>query len=496
MKFVIFILIIFTIKVAGQQPATFVKIFDFNNKISVGNKCMKVEGNEIFINYVTLCNQKGCSGLVKIDSEGKIVWQKLFSWTNTGNRNTIALDEEDLYLCNKDYIDNKHTISIIKINKENGDSLNNLKILNTSNIVQLAIDGCIINKENIIINGWIQGSTDTVTGILQWINKKGEIGILKEYRIPKNQANSIYDLTVKNNNLHFIMFNRQIGSGFEDSRRITTTDSVGQILSSFDYGHNNAGIFVPVGMTITPEDDFVFTAWQPDSIFGGGTTPQLVKTDKIGNVKWYYNWESSFFGQKIQYTISDVQMAKNGDIIGCGYIFKGYYDGYIFRMSGDGTMLWERRYNILDSLDTKFDAIFLNNVGEDSEGNIIASGSHTNSFNFDDKVVLIKTNADGCIDSIGCEYRTIIEEGTVSVGDISDSKKNIIYPNPSSSSLFLNKTMSKPYSYSIYNLLGEKISYKEMNSNEEIDISLLPDGNYLLSITDRERTYQVSFIKI
>jgi len=37
---------------------------------------------------------------------------------------------------------------------------------------------------------------------------------------------------------------------------------------------------------------------------------------------------------------------------------------------------------------------------------------------------------------------------------------------------------------------------KETIINDEIDISLLPDENYLLSIMDKERTYQISFIKI
>jgi hypothetical protein len=342
--------------------------------------------------------------------------------------------------------------------------------------------------DSLLIYGFAKMVDDTTSGIIQWIGLDGGIGKLKKYRTANNLQSAIYDLSPLQGKMAYVSFNRQknINNGSLDSRLIAFLDLLGKPTSHFDYDNDNGtSIYFPMSLAISNSEHVIFTAWQANSVPFGGDTPQLVFSTILGEVKWTYDWPSDLIESKEKYTISDLATTKNGDIIGCGYIFRGWYDGYIFRMNNEGKMIWERRYNIKDSLDEKLDAVFLNTVSEDIEGNIIASGSHTNSLSFNDEVILIKTNADGCVHGLGCAYRNILEDKATGVVNLTNNPYLTLSPNPFTEEIKItSEGRYDHFDIDVFDIMGKSIwSQKAQNHTLSISTLAWTQGLYIIKLS-------------
>ena len=76
-----------------------------------------------------------------------------------------------------------------------------------------------------------------------------------------------------------------------------------------------------------------------------------------------------------------------------------------------------------------------------------------------------------------------------------EQKKIKVFPNPSTDFLYLDSP-SAYFSFEIYSLTGVKMLYGQ-SKNQQIDISSLPGGMYLLQILDPEgHAVNVRFIKL
>ncbi len=486
---IVYFFLYISVKVVGQ-PTTFIKRFNLLDNNRGSSFSQLIEKDKIYLNIAGLCPKK-CSNVAKLNRFGNIEWKKSFPWSSIGNDNTMNISNNELLISSHNKKGVENLFQVILVNKNSGDSLGYVSTpLNLYNVKSNGLEGSILYKDTLLFYGWAIMLDDTVSGVIQWIKLNGDVGKFIEYRVPNNYQNGMFDITQGNDgNLYFISFNRQWPKGPNlDARRITVINKEGEIVNAFNYDHNDdGGIFVPMALAINKENDLIFTAWQSDAVPNGNNTPQLVRTSDAGNLKWTYDWPSNFVNPKEQFTISDIQIAKNGDIIGSGYIFKGYYDGYLFRMTEDGKMLWERRYNVLDSLDDKLDGVFLTNLAEDDEGNIIASGSHTNSFNNYDEVFLVKTDASGCIEGQDCIYRLIIKDKTVPVTDLSDHQNEIkVYPNPIIDLVNLDLPENNSnYNYTISDIYGRSIISKTKQQGKiSFDCSTWSPGIYILSIED------------
>ncbi|RFC53112.1 T9SS type A sorting domain-containing protein [Brumimicrobium aurantiacum] len=85
--------------------------------------------------------------------------------------------------------------------------------------------------------------------------------------------------------------------------------------------------------------------------------------------------------------------------------------------------------------------------------------------------------------SIPCDYST--------VGLTEEAKSNInIYPNPVNNALKISSNFEKKYTYEIYNLIGEKVSFGGVLNNQ-IDVSSLEYGTYLLKLNDGLEEFSV-----
>ena len=71
-------------------------------------------------------------------------------------------------------------------------------------------------------------------------------------------------------------------------------------------------------------------------------------------------------------------------------------------------------------------------------------------------------------------------------------------PNPTSSIVFFDNSKENFNQVSIYNYLGQevsKINFNLLSKNQEVDMSNLSTGVYILKFSDREITKSVKVVK-
>jgi hypothetical protein len=76
----------------------------------------------------------------------------------------------------------------------------------------------------------------------------------------------------------------------------------------------------------------------------------------------------------------------------------------------------------------------------------------------------------------------------------SEHQKGIgIYPNPVHN--ILNITVEKPLEATIYTITGKEISTHKL-TNQQIDVSTLQSGSYLLKVKNKEGVFSQQFVKL
>jgi len=77
-----------------------------------------------------------------------------------------------------------------------------------------------------------------------------------------------------------------------------------------------------------------------------------------------------------------------------------------------------------------------------------------------------------------------------------DLKAIMVYPNPANDKITIECAGNQSLNLSVYNIVGEILLQKELNKSiNEIDISSLSKGVYLIKITDASETVQQKLIK-
>lgn len=185
--------------------------------------------------------------------------------------------------------------------------------------------------------------------------------------------------------------------------------------------------------------------------------------------------------------------ASNGDIIAGGYNYEasgGQEKGWLFRATPEGDILWERYFS--DSLQRPWSPIFFYDIIENTDGNIVCVGDVEDSIpsigiNVDRNInmVLLITDHEGCLHSgcpSGLQYITAAPEAS----HPEPLQWLEVAPNPANDILKVNlpalanvKTMR----LELWDAVGRvavKHPLNEPGEQEEIDISLLLSGYYIL----------------
>ena len=198
-----------------------------------------------------------------------------------------------------------------------------------------------------------------------------------------------------------------------------------------------------------------------------GSCGYLLKTDLSGDRVW--SKEFCFPNSNIRF-ISSVE-----DTSGNFYVSGEYYEGsersaILIKTNSNGDTIWTRRFSGNGYAYPKC-------ITLDNNQNPMVIGHTTDTISNQDFIYLIKTDTSGNITST----ENLLMENKIRLN---------IFPNPVHSilSISCNDSKLKCYSFILRNIIGEIIYKQEEKSSphsliETIDLSLIPEGLYILETT-------------
>lgn len=204
-----------------------------------------------------------------------------------------------------------------------------------------------------------------------------------------------------------------------------------------------------------------------------------------------------FFPKDRARNIHSMTKATNGDIIGAGSV--SLYDlelgqgGYVFRMSPNGTLRWER---YLADVRFPIDNHFFNDVIEAEDGGIVLTGSLQDSFPNADpfpnnpNIWLVKLDSTGCLEP-GCG-RFQVMGTTVNTEEVHNSDNSLrLFPNPTASFTQLQWPPDTPLRYplnvQVYDLAGRSILQRQFTQAPTVlQCQNWPPGYYAVHVRDQE----------
>ncbi len=142
---------------------------------------------------------------------------------------------------------------------------------------------------------------------------------------------------------------------------------------------------------------------------------------------------------------------------------------------------------------SKHDAVYLLNVAEDSEGNIIASGSHLYRTTSMEDVILIKTNRDCCVENIECTDRVVTASEDIEL--ISLEEVPTIYPNPAAHYFTVKGQLADYDEMLLESLTGQQKFFGKIQSGH-YNTDNLANGLYFVKWTKNGKCIYVAKLVI
>ena len=239
----------------------------------------------------------------------------------------------------------------------------------------------------------------------------------------------------------------------------------------------------------------IVTRWF-DEEFGSANerNPYLICLNDQGEFVWRYNFNDNAY-KKFPVAITK---AANGDIIGCGYAVKPGYNyevGWLFRLSPNGELLWEREYV---SYTPTVNFLVPQGIDEDDNGNIIVTGGIIDAIptgGYEWNALLLKVLPNGCFTpncNGGAEDTLIVASTVVGIEEASPlppPKEGglVVFPNPANNFVqVLLPNTTKNATLQITDLQGrvvKTITPSFGGGKGEASTHDLPNGMYLVSYT-------------
>ncbi len=185
---------------------------------------------------------------------------------------------------------------------------------------------------------------------------------------------------------------------------------------------------------------------------------------------------------------------------GTAVLSGGTREGYLLKFKPDGETGWAKHFKIVEGQSGSFLAgVYPENLFIDKNCNIITSGVFAGKTDFDPSENSHVLNYSSSIQLRERESYILKLEQTDIVSGINDllSEKTAVktYPNPTASIVYISSdNFHDRHDVVVYNLLGEKL-LQQTYVHDQIDISGLSNGLYILEIHTGEITETFRIIK-
>ena len=481
-----------------SQVNTFQQNYDVDNGTSDSGYYMTSEGTGLVLGSGTLCKfgniELGCDGLLKVDSHGNLLWQKIyhaFPYSFDGRKIKHVFGDGYLF-CGSAFSSTGFHPFLMRLD-ENGDSL--WLRFYVDSLMRKAGDFEIKGDGKILVYGAGSIAPNYQHAFVMQTDANGE----KEWVTTIDVNSPQYrggDFHLLGNKDMVFGYKRSPLENFEHTLALTRTDSLGNVLWTKEY-QTNEDDYCNAYMTPLHNGGFVlgYCIDTSSSSIQYGKPPKLFATDSLGNLTWTH----TFTGAKRR-TITRLITASNGDIIGSGYrsLEDGLY-GWLFRLTQEGELLWKRAYQPEQPI--PIDIISeLNDVVETPDGGIAAIGTMMDSFpdgGISPDVWLLKVDGDGCF-TPGCTDSIVT--ATVERRDgVLHSGRQVYFrlsPNPVSgeAQVVFYQPVPQGARLRVFNAQGVPVAEREVppgSTEAQVDFSGLPPGLYLVQYLRQGRVLQV-----
>ncbi len=480
------------------QESYYFKELSFVDQTPIGGFHLEVDSLHFYVSSSSLCvNSEGdsvvCMVLSKHFEDASTDWIAYLPWCRSANKRAIKIRGDTIFVSGDGTGHQDDKIITTDFYSIDGQHLKHFEF-NYESIISndrplLFVNGNLFVKNELYIYGGLRSSHDEGLGWIQRLplngSKEKELLLFYENTIGNNSS-PMRDLMLDSDtSLVFISDISSPNGNRGQKKRITRIDLEGNQINEFLAPDTELSTNVLPNLVVTKEQNFIFTH-SVDSIFENFiNVHRVLSYDQFGNQLWTYNYP---YDREGTLTITEMETAKNGDVIACGFIENlGLTDGYLMRMNSDGHMLWERKY-------TKFKhdgsqvIMGLRDIREYYDGSLISIGT-----NAEGKMIILKTNSEGCLDMDYCGF----ENRLTSTADF-ESKLDInIYPNPVDRIINIEFQEFFCDKLIISNFLGETIQVVNLKtSSESLDFSEYSNGIYFLSFYKNDYFYDFRKVMI
>ena len=215
----------------------------------------------------------------------------------------------------------------------------------------------------------------------------------------------------------------------------------------------------------------------------------LIRLDSNGNNVWVR--KDRFSGYNYQNYMS-IYNTVDGNLMCIGLAGKeapnfpqlNDYQLLITKYDLDGNVLWYREYGKPDYLEYLYGSYI------SKDGGIVLTGRYENLYNpfYDVQTYVMKLDACGCLVP-GCDPNCLANGISQSV----NKNQLKVFPNPATTKLSIESNTIYNH-FCILNLYGQQILDGDLQANE-INISQLPKGLFILKLANDKEYVQVKFIK-
>lgn len=474
------------------------KLYDIAKASDAGWKLISV-GEYYYIMAANICspNSNFCTGLIKIDQQGNVIWKQIIDSVSPSSLNCMVSDGSSIYLTLRHNIQSTNNFRLLKFDL-NGNLIKEKRypiypvqrFSRTLNYHQ--------NKIYVNVLFWHDPFKPGNDSAQLWTFDTDFNEISKFSLTDKYFSEILYNFESTKDG-YFLSTKFFSKDAFWGSAKLIKFDSLGRKKWDVILPETLEELYYQFPLAAITPDTGSVVCWMQQREYRYRDTsefsPILYKYDRNGNLQW-----SRVYYALREQIIYNLFVTDKGDIITLGkddnpgrYSPNFRSTGWVTRVSPDGIVKWDRRIEDYRDLTT---SRFYSGV-EAKNGDLILCGSLV-SFSEDSTYAsadawVLRIDSNGCYNGY-CDTFAVISGLKKIEENAYKEKVYNIYPNPAKDYFYvLSKEDIPQYTELVlYNSSGKFVTNRPIHSREEkIHLENYPKGIYYYRIKVRDKTTQI-----
>jgi hypothetical protein len=471
MKYSTTITVIFLFINLGYSQDYFVRRYDFGTVEDIYQ--IREYNGRIFINTATFCNTE-CSFFSEIDTSGNILWRTEVDDIDIAQGTMVIENDTITVTGNNDPFNTAFRMAHFTLGGDKIGETIELRDSTRDFIRMFNLTSQFWNDHYVVCGPAWEG--DTAWSLIFVVDKNGTIDTVLTLE-PTNADSDLWESYIDNAGLLTTYHDVDWNFSPTNYQRIYKFNSQYDTIWSYksensdDNDANPRGCQLLDGRTIISREKYA--PWRIQSV-------RAINNDST--IAWQHDYP--FSGSK-ERQILRLKTANNGDILGSGvYAEKAQlpridHSPWLFRMSAEGDLIWERTYYEYDSTieSSRLGAIF--DFVELENGDLMAVGYLRYENN---DMLIMRVDSNGCLDPGDCPTVNIITD----THDIPLQGNHfvLLYPNPVEDILLIEYESNQYHlEVEVLDITGSIVANAIMTDGRgEVNTAKLPGGVYWLSI--------------